>query len=264
MILTVRVTAELEVPESQFPVPVRTGLEPADTSSQRVLTVETKSATALIPATQLLASDGKRTALLQLAPGPAVIEAVAEVELDRPARKRNTPIPWEQSAGIIRAIRSTGRTGDGTPVPVQEALVIAATAMPSPGAPIDDSVRDLAFSNVSPGEPLIVGIAQIAAQIAKADLPPETAAHRLIGAMRSLGLAAAYATGVSPGRGLRTWVSIYIPGHSWFEIDPCTATPIEDDVVTLQWGRDGHDVPFVRWPGGGEARVTATATVKER
>ncbi|HZK06417.1 MAG TPA: transglutaminase-like domain-containing protein, partial [Actinomycetaceae bacterium] len=248
-ILRVSVVAEFTVPGSGPETTiVRTRLESCDTETQRVKSAETIAPSAIGPGMSLRSDDGVRTVYLELPPGPARIEGSAKVRHRKPIHtsRRIPAIGWEQCAAMVRAVRSNGRTGDATTVSVPQALFIASAAMPSPGAPIDDDARDLAFSTLSPGQPLILGVAEVARRIADRNLDSVAATHKMLAAMRAVGLAAAYVMGASPERGIHSWANVYIPGYSWFPIDPLTAQPVEDGAVTLVWGRDAGDSLPVR------------------
>lgn len=266
MIVKVSVTAEFVLPQpvasngGMIGIPTRLQLEPCDSPRQRVLSSGVRSSTAVAAPLSIVSPDGTRTTMLELAPGEARVEANASVRLGKPAhaRRRVPPTSWEQCAATVRGIRSSGRTGDETTLSVSEALFIAAASMPSPAAPVDDDARDLSFSTFSPGQPLIMGIAEIAAKIAARKLSPEDSSHRMIAAMRALGLAASFVRGVSPATGLHTWAEIYIPGFGWFPIDAAASSTIDDGSVALVWGRDALDVPLVRAQGLEGATVTAS------
>ncbi|HHW83084.1 MAG TPA: transglutaminase domain-containing protein, partial [Actinomycetales bacterium] len=167
-------------------------------------------------------------------------------------------------AALIRAVRSTGRTGDGTPVTPGEALFMASTSVPSALVPIDDDARDLAFSTLAPGQPLIVGIAEVASKVAARGLDAAAATHTMIGAMRAVGIAASYTVGVVPEHGIRPWASICIPGFAWFPIDPVRARPVDPGAVVLATGRDASDTPLIRCPDGTDCGAQITATVVPR
>jgi transglutaminase-like putative cysteine protease len=101
-------------------------------------------------------------------------------------------------------------------------------------------------------------------------------AHVMIGAMRSLGLAARYVSGYlltqpPPGQpclvgadASHAWVAVWCPVHGWVALDPTNAVPAGQDHVTLAWGRDYADVAPLRGVirGGGRALPRVAVTVE--
>ena len=83
-------------------------------------------------------------------------------------------------------------------------------------------------------------------------------AHVLIGACRSLGLAARYVSGYlltqpPPGKprlvgadASHAWAAVWCPPHGWLALDPTNDVPVGQDHVTLAWGRDYADVAPLR------------------
>lgn len=100
-------------------------------------------------------------------------------------------------------------------------------------------------------------------------------AHVMIGAMRSLGLAARYVSGYllthpPPGQprligadASHAWVEVWCPGHGWVALDPTNDLVTGQDHVTLAWGRDYGDVAPLRGVirGGGAAPPMVAVTV---
>lgn len=101
-------------------------------------------------------------------------------------------------------------------------------------------------------------------------------AHVMIGAMRSIGLAARYVSGYlltqpPPGQprligadASHAWVQVWCPVHGWVALDPTNAVPAGTDHVTLAWGRDYADVAPLRGVirGGGQAHPHVAVTVE--
>lgn len=96
-------------------------------------------------------------------------------------------------------------------------------------------------------------------------------AHVMIGALRSVGLAARYVSGylrsgvnVQGAEASHAWVAVWIPGPGWVDFDPTNNVIPNDGHVTVGWGRDYGDVTPVKgvsMGGGGqtvevEVRVT--------
>ncbi len=101
-------------------------------------------------------------------------------------------------------------------------------------------------------------------------------AHVMIGAMRSIGLAARYVSGYlltqpPPGQprligadASHAWVSVWCPQLGWVALDPTNGVPAGQDHVTLAWGRDYADVAPLRGVirGGGRAQPRVSVTVE--
>ena len=99
-------------------------------------------------------------------------------------------------------------------------------------------------------------------------------AHVLIGACRSLGLAARYVSGYlltqpPPGRprlvgadASHAWAAVWCPPHGWLALDPTNDVAVGQDHVTLAWGRDYADVAplrgVIRGGSGNAPRVAVT------
>jgi len=105
-------------------------------------------------------------------------------------------------------------------------------------------------------------------------------AHLMIGALRAHGLPARYVSGYlltepAPGRprligadASHAWVSVWCGGAagdagSWIEFDPTNDCVVDDEHVTLGWGRDFGDVTPMRGVilGGGEQELKVRVTV---
>jgi transglutaminase-like putative cysteine protease len=103
-------------------------------------------------------------------------------------------------------------------------------------------------------------------------------AHLMIGCLRSLGVAARYVSGYllttpPPGHARligadasHAWISLYVPGAphgGWVDFDPTNDLLVDDEHITLGWGRDFSDVTPTRGVilGGGEQELTVHVTV---
>jgi len=104
-------------------------------------------------------------------------------------------------------------------------------------------------------------------------------AHLMTGCLRALGLAARYVSGyilTSPPPGKprlvgadasHAWVSVYCgpaAGNSgWVDLDPTNDCLVDDEHITLAWGRDFSDVTPMRGVilGGGEQELDVAVTV---
>ena len=83
-------------------------------------------------------------------------------------------------------------------------------------------------------------------------------AHLMIAALRMHGVPARYVSGYietvpAPGKeklrgadASHAWVSAWLPGAGWVEIDPTNDAFVDERYVVLGWGRDYSDVPPLR------------------
>lgn len=100
-------------------------------------------------------------------------------------------------------------------------------------------------------------------------------AHLMIGCMRSLGLSARYVSGYilttpPPGQprmvgadASHAWVSAYCSQAGWVDFDPTNRRLVQDEHITLGWGRDFSDVTPMRGTvlGGGDQQLDVSVTV---
>ena len=95
--------------------------------------------------------------------------------------------------------------------------------------------------------------------------------HVMIGALRSLGLAARYVSGYLRsgsdhlgGEASHAWVGVFVPEVGWVDFDPTNDVRPDTDHVTLAWGRDYADVTPMKGIalGGGSQRVDVEVRVQ--
>jgi transglutaminase-like putative cysteine protease len=100
-------------------------------------------------------------------------------------------------------------------------------------------------------------------------------AHIAIACLRSLGLPARYVSGYlhtlpPPGKSKligadasHAWLSFFIPGTGWVDLDPTNNLIAGDQHLTLAWGRDYSDVTPVKGTvlGGGQHQLSVTVDV---
>lgn len=156
----------------------------------------------------------------------------------------------------------------------------------SPMVRVTDGLREFAKGCFPEGQPLLEGAwvmcqrihkeFQYEPQATNVDTLVEEAfakrrgvcqdfAHVMIGALRSVGLAARYVSGYlesSPGmvgaEASHAWVSVYALDLGWVDFDPTNKLMPQERHVTLGWGRDYADVPPVKGVtlGGGDQTIT--------
>ncbi len=100
-------------------------------------------------------------------------------------------------------------------------------------------------------------------------------AHLEIGCLRSMGLAARYVSGYllttpPPGKprlvgadASHAWLSVFVPGLGWLDLDPTNNVIPADKHITIAWGRDFGDVSPLRGVilGGGKHTVDVRVDV---
>jgi transglutaminase-like putative cysteine protease len=102
-------------------------------------------------------------------------------------------------------------------------------------------------------------------------------AHLMTGCLRMLGLPARYVSGYilttpPPGHvrmvgadASHAWVSVFCPSVGWVDLDPTNDLVVNDEHITLAWGRDFSDVAPMRGVilGGGEQDLEVHVTVTQ-
>lgn len=95
--------------------------------------------------------------------------------------------------------------------------------------------------------------------------------HVMIGALRSVGLAARYVSGYLRSgtdylgaEASHAWVSVFVPGSGWLDLDPTNNVRPGTGHITLAWGRDYTDVAPVKGIalGGGHQVVEVEVRVE--
>jgi transglutaminase-like putative cysteine protease len=191
------------------------------------------------------------------------LEATAESTVEVQAGGDSLPsIPWEGVRDMLAA------QADAACIEASEFVYS------SPFVPPVPHLEEYARKSFMPNQPLLEGARDLSHRI-HADFkyhPKSTSidvaladvmrhrrgvcqdfAHVMIGAMRSLRLAARYISGyVRPGprvqgaQASHAWVSVFVPGHGWVSFDPTNDLMVSDSHVTLAWGRDYGDVTPVK------------------
>jgi transglutaminase-like putative cysteine protease len=193
------------------------------------------------------------------------VEATSTVEvIGAPAPPLAADMPWE----VARDETRRGTDADS--------LLARDMALPSPRVTLGEAVHDYAAASLEPGRPLLDAVVDLTHRIntefayepgatdvgtsveevlaARAGVCQDFA-HLEIACLRSHGLAARYVSGYletdpPPGRPKlqgadvsHAWVSVFVPGVGWFDVDTTNDQFVTDRYVTTAWGRDYGDVP---------------------
>jgi transglutaminase-like putative cysteine protease len=190
-------------------------------------------------------------------------------------------IPWEQ------AVEATAEAG----------IEVGDFVYPSAYVPWLPSVRDWAQESFPAGRPVFDAAMDLterifndfrfdkAATIVSTPLAEvfekrrgvcQDFAHFQIACLRAMGLAARYLSGYvrtipPPGRprlfgadASHAWVGLFCPGRGWLEFDPTNNRVVDDEYVTVAWGRDYGDVSLIRGTlaGGGDHSLYLSVDVE--
>ena len=222
------------------------------------------------PHTRLVVTSRSTIEVTRHAPDPAALPTVGWHEVER-----------RVAAGEI------GRL-DPSIVDLREAL------LPSPHVTFADEVREWAAPTFEDDRPLVEVLVELAHRIrtelayrsgsttvhtTQAQLLAQKAgvcqdfAHLMIAALRLHGLPARYSSGYIETRppagreklrgadASHAWVSAWVPGAGWVEVDPTNDQLVDDRYVLLGWGRDYDDVPPLRgviFTEGSGSRLTVS------
>ncbi len=191
----------------------------------------------------------------------------------------NASVSWEAAQGQLAAHASAADL---------EALEFI---FDSPFVAAAPELADYARPSFAPGRSLVETVADLSHRIhtefkyapkaTTIDTPlGETLRHRrgvcqdfshvMIGALRSMRLAARYVSGYlrsganyQGAEASHAWVSVYVPGSGWMDVDPTNDVMPTTGHVTVAWGRDYGDVTPVKGValGGGKQIVEVAVRV---
>lgn len=213
------------------------------------------------------------------------ITAMSEVRLAPvlPPEPDSTP-PWEDVRDLLRAERSP------------EMLDAYQFSFDIESPQVSRALRDYAAPSFPAAQPILTGAVHLMHRIfteftydplaTTVSTPIQEVldkrrgvcqdfAHVQIGCLRALGLAARYVSGyVAPLRAesqvefvgsqaSHAWLSIYVPGHGWVDLDPTNDVLPSNEHITLGWGRDYDEVSPVRGVilGGGGQHLSVAVQV---
>ena len=197
-----------------------------------------------------------------------VVEARSEVTVEADSRNSwRSPLPWEEAVSSL--------TADQSP----EGLEAYQFGFDSPRVRIRPEFAAYARQSFTLRRPIVESLLDLTERIYKdfrfdskvtnVRTPTEEVfkrrrgvcqdfAHLQIACLRSLGLAARYVSGylrTYPPAGKprlvgadasHAWVSAYVPGGGWLDLDPTNNLVPSYEHVTLAWGRDYSDVSPLR------------------
>lgn len=207
------------------------------------------------------------------------IVASCDVEVDARPPALPSDLPWDAARDEVVTGRSPG------------ALEAVEFVFDSPFVACAPDLAAYAAPSFDPGRPLVSAVLDLSHRI-HADFtykPTSTAidtpllevlrrrhgvcqdfAHVMIGALRSMGLPGRYVSGYlrsgadyQGAEASHAWVSIFLPGTGWLDVDPTNDVVPGTGHVTLAWGRDYGDVTPIKGIaiGGGAQKVDVEVRV---
>jgi transglutaminase-like putative cysteine protease len=209
-----------------------------------------------------------------------VIASTSLVELEPGGQGSLPSARWEEARSTLADPREAG------------ILEASEFVWDSPFVERGPGLADYAAASFTPGRPLLEAAADLSSRIHREFRyePKSTSiemplaevmrnrrgvcqdfAHIMIGALRSLGLAARYVSGYlrSGSKFLgaeasHAWVAVFVPGSGWAGFDPTNDTTPSGGHVTVAWGRDYGDVTPVKGItlGGGGQLVEVEVRVR--
>jgi transglutaminase-like putative cysteine protease len=221
---------------------------------------------------------GNRTHHVALEGGFTELEVTATSVVDvgqpPPPEEPATTVPWEEVAVVAAT------SGDPDAVDARQ------FALPSPQVAPAAELDAWAAASFPPGRPLVEAVVDLTTRIHRefeycpgstttSTGPLEVLSsgkgvcqdftHFALACLRGRGLPARYVSGYletlpPPGqprlRGAdasHAWLSVWVPGYGWFDVDPTNDQVVGDRHVTTAWGRDYSDVPplkgVILWEG---------------
>ncbi|MDB5807437.1 MAG: Protein containing transglutaminase-like domain, putative cysteine protease [Betaproteobacteria bacterium] len=192
--------------------------------------------------------------------------------------------PWEQSAALLRGVAGGANLEparflyDSPHIESSPELLRYAAPSFTPRRPLLDAVLDLNHRIHEDFEfdPIATVISTPLAEVLEQRRGVcQDFAHLMIGCLRTLGLSARYVSGYlltmpPPGHARligadasHAWISVYSQNGGWIDFDPTNDRLVDDEHITLGWGRDFSDVTPTRGVilGGGEQELAVHVTV---
>ena len=208
------------------------------------------------------------------------IHAVSSVRVEERPKPPASDIAWEEGRDALAAHRSS------------EMLEAFEFVFDSPFVSAAPALVDYARPSFDAGRPLVSAVSELSHRIfteftykptsTAIDTPLLDAlkhrrgvcqdfSHVMIGALRSLGLAARYVSGYlrsgadyQGSEASHAWVSVFVPGTGWVDFDPTNDVMPGTNHITLAWGRDYGDVAPIKGIalGGGKQAVEVEVRVE--
>ena len=207
-----------------------------------------------------------------------VITAVSTVEVCPLAAAPLPGVSWEETGALLAEH------------PDDEILAAYEFTFESPFVTLIPELADWARPSFQPGRPVAEAVQELSCRVhdeffyrpksTSIDMPLaevfknrqgvcQDFSHILIGALRSFRLAARYVSGYlrsdteyQGAEASHAWVSVFVPGFGWLDLDPTNNVIPRQGHVTVALGRDYGDVTPVKGVALGGATQTVEVEVK--
>lgn len=260
----------------------QTHLAPRDCPGQQVLEFRLDVEPEPVTLDERIDYFGNRATMLTLARPHSLFVATGRsvVRVDREAVPPPAGVSWEQARDLLAAHED------------EESLAAYEFVFDSPFVPLLPELPDYAQPSFAPGRDLAEAAIDLSNRIhhefrynpkaTSIETPLSDVlrlrrgvcqdfSHLMIGALRSVGLAARYVSGYlrsgvnyQGAEASHAWVAVFVPGYGWLDLDPTNAVIPGEGHVTVAWGRDYGDVTPVNGIalGGGKQTVKVEVRVE--
>jgi transglutaminase-like putative cysteine protease len=228
-----------------------------------------------------------RIFMIQQPHNELTMTSISSVEVTIPAgHSRDNSPPWEKVKNQV--LRE----------PVADTLEASQFIFPSPLVTVNTIAFDYGTRSFQAGRPVLAAAVDLMNRIYsdftydKSATTVDTSveqvfnnrrgvcqdfAHLFISCLRARGLPARYVSGYlrtipPPGKprlvgadASHAWVSVYVPGNGWVDLDPTNNVTPGESHITVAWGRDYGDVTPVKGVvmGGGIHSLSVTVDVSQ-
>jgi transglutaminase-like putative cysteine protease len=206
--------------------------------------------------------------------------ATSIVEVERQPPPMLPDLPWEEASAHLAAhldsasLEAYEFVFDSPYVAASPQLATYAQPTFRPGRPLVEAVTELShrihteFRYQPKSTSIDMPLTQV---LANRRGVCQDFSHVMIGALRSMHLAARYVSGylrsgsdVQGAEASHAWVAVFIPAYGWLSFDPTNDILPTDGHITLAWGRDYGDVTPIKGIalGGGAQTIEVSVDVR--
>ena len=187
------------------------------------------------------------------------VTALSTVEVTAGPQSPKQSVAWESAVSALAPVDDAAAefAFESPHVPTAPALADYASPSFAPGRPVAEAAVAL-MRRINLDFKFVSGVTDVGTPVLDVLRDRrgvcQDFSHLMIGCLRSLGLPARYVSGYlltrpPPGKprmvgadASHAWVSLFVPGHGWLDLDPTNDVIPGDRHVTLGWARDYGDI----------------------